>query len=371
MRKKINLILWLGFILSLEGCAVMPFLHEPHIKATPPEQGLPKGSQDYSGIFHVHTFHSHHSTGTFEGAVAAAQRVHADFVVITDHDTLLGREEKKEGLFGNVLMLIGAELTTPAGHLGVMGIEKEIDHQQDIETILKDVETQEGQSFICHAHLRLNPWTDWTVMDHVTGMEVFNLPATIYEDGFIKTSVKSLFMAQHSFMNTFVNRSDSLMAKWDEILAQRKFVGIASVDAHERYRILGWTLDSYDAMFEVVQTHVYAEELSRQAIFAAFKKGHVYIGFDIVKPIRNFLFSAKSSKKTVIMGDEIQYEKDLQLSVLPLLDPADIRVLKDGKLWKSQLGTSWEGLADGPGVYRVEVYLKNKLWIISNPIYVR
>lgn len=349
----------------------MPFLHEAHPTLVDEYSGLPEGAKDYTGIFHVHTFHSHHSTGTFEEAVRAAQKVRADFVVITDHDTLIGRSEGKEGLFGNVLMMVDTELTTPAGHLGVMGVQEEIDHTQKIDKVLEQVNAQDGASFICHAHLKLNPWTDWSVTDRVTGMEVFNLPATIYENGFLKTSVKSIFMLPHSFMNTFINRPDALLREWDQVLAQRQFVGVASVDAHERYRIFGWAVDSYESMFEVVQTHVYAEKLSKAEIVAAFKKGHVYIGFDLVKPVRHFVFSAKTDKQAVMMGDVISFEKNIQLRVTPLSEKADIRVLKDGKPWKSSQSTSWEDLADGPGVYRVEIYLKNKLWILSNPIYVR
>lgn len=361
------------FIFLLQGCAAMPFSHRAYQETFDERSGLPEGIQDYSGVFHVHTFHSHDSTGSFEAAARAAQKVNADFVVITDHDSLIGLYDKKEGFYGKVLLLIGTELTTLAGHLGVIGVDKEINPNQGVAEILQEVEAAGAASFICHAHLKLNPWTDWTVTDHVTGMEVFNLPATIYEVGFLKTSLKSLFLFPHSFMNTFVNRPDVLLQEWDQVLAKRPFVGIASVDAHERYHLLGWTLDSYETMFEVVQTHVYAEDLSKKAIFEAFKKGHVYIGFDIVKPIRNFLFSAHSELKneTVMMGDEIKFESALKLRITPLSDQAEIHVMKDGKLWRSTVGNTWDGFAEGPGVYRVEVYLKNKLWILSNPIYVR
>ncbi len=334
------------------------------------QSGLPEGYKDYSGIFHVHTFHSHHSTGTFEDAARAAQKANADFVIITDHDSLNGLRDKKEGFYGPVLVLIGTELSTPAGHLGVVGVDKEVNIKQSTSAILREVEKTGAASFICHAQLKLNPWTDWTVTQMVTGMEVFNLPATIYDDGFFKASLKSLFLFPDSFMNSFLNRPDALLQQWDQILTKKRFVGIASGDAHERYRICGWALDSYEAMFEVVQTHVLAADLSKQAIFSAFKKGHVYIGFDIVEPVRNFLFSAETEKGLVMMGDIVKAGNDLRLRVT-LPEHADIHVMKDGQLWKTASGNSWEAPAEGVGVYRVEVYFKNKLWILSNPIYVR
>lgn len=348
----------------------MPFLSHPHAKAVSRKPGPLSQYKDYTGIIHVHTAYSYHSTGSFEEVADAAKRADADFVVITNHNNLGGLAEKKEGFYGNVLMLIGAELDTPTGHLAVFGIQKEIDPRQDTKKILKEIKKAGASAFICHPDLKLNPWTDWSLIPFARGIEIYNLPAAMVENGVLKMGLKALVLSPHFFMSTFLNRPDAALKRWDEILAKRRFVGIGSVDAHQRFRIFGRPIDGYNAMFEVVQTHALAADLSRQAIFDALHKGHVYVGFDLVEPVRNFLFMAETPKKAVIMGDEINDSEDLRLRVF-LPREADIHVLKDGKLWKRAKGNSWESQAAGPGVYRVEVYLKNKFWIFSNPIYVR
>ncbi len=368
-RSSLILLAAAVSMLVFSGCAAMPFLNGPQRKSAVSKSGIATPYQDYSGVVHIHTFYSHHSTGSFDEVARAAEKVHVDFAIISDHDTLRWREEKKEGLVNGVLMLIGTEVSSPAGHLVVLGTEKEIDRRQDSRKILEEIHKAKASSFIAHAEWQVNPWTDWTLAPSVTGMEIYNLPAAMYARGLSKMFLKTLLFPPVLMMRSYLHRPDNLLKKWDHILAERKFVGIGSVDAHQRFRLLGKSLDSYETMFRVVQTHALAPGLSRKEILEAFGRGHVYVGFDIVKPVRNFLFVAETPKKRLIMGDKIRFSADLKLRVA-LPETADIHVLKNGTLWKSVQGNYWESAPEGPGVYRVEVYFEDKLWILSNPIYV-
>jgi hypothetical protein len=364
--------LWVicALLFVFSGCAMMPFARGPKIKERHPPPPIKIPYHDYSGAIHVHTYFSPGLSGQFEEVLRVAGQADLDFVVVTDHEKMYGLHEKKEGLYGNVLILIGAELTTSGGHLVVMGLEKDVDENQKPEKILEDVRKAKGLAFIGHGDSRRYPWLDWSLAPLATGMEIYNLSAAVYEKGYFRIGLKFLTYPRKSFMRSYIGREYAWMKRWDENLAQRPFVGIASVDAHEKYHLLGKTLDSYDAMFKVVQTHVWARDLSKQAIYDALRQGHAYIGFDIVKPVRNFLFIAETPRRKKLMGDSVRFQDGLKLKVF-MADEGDIRVMKDGRLWKAVSGTRWEASPEGPGVYRVEVYLKNKLWIVSNPIYVR
>jgi len=78
------------------------------------------------------------------------------------------------------------------------------------------------------------------------------------------------------------------------------------------------------------------------------------------------------------MGDEIELQDGVRLTITT---PVKARVLliKDGQAIRDEDGTARKEYAvTDRGVYRVEVYLtqlgslvKDKPWIISNPIYVR
>jgi hypothetical protein len=74
------------------------------------------------------------------------------------------------------------------------------------------------------------------------------------------------------------------------------------------------------------------------------------------------------------MGDEVKFTKGQQLVVrFPLACHA--RLLRDGKLLTESQGSDLEHQVEGPGVYRVEGWVKlageERPWIYSNPIYIR
>jgi hypothetical protein len=351
------------------GCAALPFLDFPQKKAAAFKPDIQIPYQDFSGIIHVHTSYSQNSTGSFEEVARAAQKTNLDFVIVTDHNTLGGLRDNKEGFYDKTLILVGSELTSPGGHIAVMDINKEVAMDQAHKAIVKEVQAAGAISFICHPNLERQPWRDWSLVSAMTGMEIYNLPTAAYEDGTVKLGLKTLFFPPRLFFRSFLKRPDDVLARWDEVLRERRFVGIAGVDAHEKYRIFGAPLDSYTSMFKVAQTHVWAHELSKKDVYEAIRSGHVYVGFDLVKPVRNFLFMAETSDEQAIMGDMIKYRDNLKLRVF-LPEEAEIHILKDGELWKAANGKALDALPDGPGVYRVEIYLNKKLWILSNPIYV-
>lgn len=357
-------------MLFLQGCASLPF-GRPHGKVLSPEKtDLLAPYHDYSGVIHVHTVYSSggSSTGSFEEVVQAAKNNHLDFVIITDHDTMRWLHEKEEGIHDNVLVIIGTELSTDAGHMAAMWIDNEIP-RENTRKMLEKIRKQSGLSFICHAQLKKNPWTDWSLTPLLTGMEIFNVPAAAYESGKY-WGLKAILYPRSSFYRSIIKRPDALLKDWDKILEEKKFVGIGAAEAHEKFRLFGVPMDSYDDFFKIVQTHVLAEDLSAKTFVASLRDGHVYVGFDIVAPVRNFLFSATSGSKRVIMGDSISYKKGLMLRV-DLPQEGHIDIMKNGQLWNSCDAARLEVAADGRGVYRVEVYRGGKPWILSNPIYVR
>ena len=72
-----------------------------------------------AGVVHVHTTLSD-GGGTPDEVVAAAQRAGLGFLAITDHNNLDAKPV--EGYHGGVLVLVGSELSTTAGHLLGLGI---------------------------------------------------------------------------------------------------------------------------------------------------------------------------------------------------------------------------------------------------------
>ena len=69
---------------------------------------------------HVHSSHSHDGQGSVEEVAAAAARADVRVVFLTDHNTLAPLVDAKEGWYGEVLVLVGAEITTGPGYLLVL-----------------------------------------------------------------------------------------------------------------------------------------------------------------------------------------------------------------------------------------------------------
>ena len=71
---------------------------------------------------HVHTTLSD-GGGTPEEVIAAARAAGLAFVAITDHNNLDAKP--LEGYRDGVLVLVGAELSTPAGHVLGLGLDRD------------------------------------------------------------------------------------------------------------------------------------------------------------------------------------------------------------------------------------------------------
>jgi hypothetical protein len=131
-------------------------------------------------------------------------------------------------------------------------------------------------------------------------------------------------------------------------------------------------LDPYAVSFRLVRVHVLIEEnkpLDETSLIEAIRAGHCFIGFDFLGDSSGFEFGAEPE---AIQGDEIKVNRSLKIRT-PV--PSQIVIYKDGSVFLDESGvTSREFSVQEPGVYRAEVYLPqlgNRLWIISNPIYVR
>lgn len=354
-------------IFLTSGCATIPSLDIPSKKEAFQEPPFEFSKRDYTGVFHIHSRFSHDSKGHFDEIAAAAQKAGADFAVVTDHNTLKGLREKMDGFYGPTLILIGSELSTRAGHLSVLGVDKEIDASRDPSEITREVHASGGLSFVSHGESGHKSWSDWAVQP-LTGMEIYNLASDVYDDGKFRVALKAVGLPPKMFFKSVLDKPEKYLRRWDELLKKQPVVGIGAVDAHQKVRLFGRALDKYDTMFKVVQTHAWSENLTGRDILEAFRQGHVYVGFALVRPVRNFLFWAEKDGQKWLMGDTLEYDGNLSLNVY-VPGGGDIRLLKDGQVIYQCKAVSAQMNPDGPGVYRVEVYHKKKLWILSNPVY--
>lgn len=345
--------------------------------------------QDYTGVIHVHTAYSPDSPGLLSEVAEAANARELDYVLITEHNTLRGLKEGKEGWYGRALLLMGSEVSTTDGHCLAFGLqdfwgEERIRGKVPPERLFELAKRQGALLFIAHPTRPSNPWHNWEVSG-ANGMEVYNLGTDL-------NRLVPLIHLQDLFFSIFLLRLDISglirkpvdgLALWDDLLIRgRRMVGIGSVDAHARVRVLGWSPDSYSRLFGVVQTHLLSrKELTgnllpdKALIYEALGQGHAYLSFDLWGEPTGFGFWAQAGGKLRgILGDEVEWDPNLKLVVIA---PEGNRIvlLRDGEEIGEGAGPRREARADRPGIYRVEVYkkvgLRERLWILSNPIFLK
>ena len=319
------------------------------------------GFTEYKGVVHVHSFLGGHSSGTFAEIISAAQANQLQFVIMTEHtekdfDTAA---MTLQGVHGGVLFINGNEVS-----------------QENRDRLL----VLPGDVSIAAYPLEFKNWDS----GRFNGVEVYN----VFTNAKRINPVVAFFDVLWSHRTypdlifaLYLQRPDESLKKWDQGLAHARLTATGGNDAHANIGVslndsagktlLGIQLDPYATSFRLVRLHVLIEQaktLDASSLMEAVRAGHCYIGFDFLGDASGFVFDAENGK---IQGDEISLTSETHLRVRSPV-PGRIVILKDGAIWVDESGiASKEVQITERGVYRVEVYLGDLPWIISNPIYVR
>jgi hypothetical protein len=337
--------------------------------------------QDLGCVVHVHSTHSD-GTGTVAEIAEAAARNAVDVVLLTDHDTLAARRAGEEGWHGDVLVLVGEEVTPKdRDHFLAFGLDREVSRNQSAAGIVSDVVTRGGFGFAAHPfsqgsprfrRVSAMPWTDFDC-ENLGGLEVWSFVTDTGEKLESLADVARFVLRPERILDHPPARN---LAEWDRLCRRRPVVGIAGLDAHQigirvRERV-PLRLMSYARSFRFLRTHVLCLEAlngrlehDRAQVFEALRAGRCYMALESLGPPRGFTFSAGE----LAMGAEAPFEGQTLRASVPR--PAHLRLIKDGSPIADRDGAELEHRAAEPGVYRVEAHLGDRTWILSNPIYLR
>jgi hypothetical protein len=117
----------------------------------------------------------------------------------------------------------------------------------------------------------------------------------------------------------------------------------------------------------------------REAVYEALRAGNCYLAPAALAPAAGFHFEARhaaddAGHERISMGSEVPASRWILQGRVPR--PARLSLVRDGRPVCERHGQEIELEVDEPGVYRVEAYLKavgrrERLWVLSNPIYIR
>jgi hypothetical protein len=344
---------------------------------------------EYIGVIHIHTRYSD-GTGSVEDIVKAASELNLDYVIISDHNTLMAKEEGYEGMHKNVMVIVGYELndTEDLNHYLVFDLDKMPRKPYKAKNYVNFVRQNNGIGIIAHPHEKRNklkmhpayPWVEWD-LDNFDGIEIWNHMSEWVEG-----------LDENNKFNRFIHPLKSIKSPpqetldlWDELNMTRSVIAIGSVDAHAfKQDVMGFInleIFPYKVMFKSVHTHILIDEskdkekkynfqTKKKLLFNAIRHGHCFIANSYHGNAKGFRFSGTLGKKVFMMGDTIEKAPD-ETVLLEILCPleADIYLLKDGKRISHTKGLEMHSDIKEPGAYRIEVYKKKKkAWIYSNHI---
>lgn len=363
--------LFLSLILVfLTGCSVAPkspiSLFGPWVKSSSSVH------QTYRGVFHIHTRYSHDSSGSISSILETARSNKLDFVVITDHNTAQAKDDHALlAHSGSPLLIVGNELSTTDGHLIALGTEQIFESPINPQAAIDTIKKSGGFSVLAHPVCEKSYWKDWSVRNF-DAMEVYNHACDFYDANKIGFAMKTILFSPSLFSKFIVREPREALEMWDALMTERGRIisGIGALDAHVRYRVLGFPMMRYSNAFPIVTLYVSADSLSENEILKSLALGNSYFAFESYGHADGFQFQARSASQIYQMGSTAKSETPLMLAVrVPI--PSEIRLMLNGKLLKKAEGSTLALDVKSSGIYRVEVFRNGKIWIVSNPIMVQ
>ena len=398
-------------------------------QSLPPRPDL----HDYRAILHAHAEDSAHTGGTRPEMLADAKKAGVNAILLTDHyrppaDFI---KDTWRVLHEGVLFIPGSEIR---GFL-IYPFNSIMDKMElPRSNFVKTVVAGEGMIFLSHVEERRDhPMDDLTGMEiYNRHYDAKKDTASLVAVAMKMTEPKSLAELEEGLrlypdeMLAFqCDYPQVYIDKWDAETQTRRLTGVAANDCHhnqvfilkmvdEQTVLLGTIVDKDDGMrkvsasarpgilemtknrkpgdvlvrldfdpyyrsFRNASTHILAPELTEAALRTALKAGHAYVSHDWMCDATGFSFEAVQRKTSgqyahVLMGDEVKSSEGMFLVArFPLA--CKTRLFKDGKVIAEKNQSVMRQTVDGAGVYRVEGWLtvdgEDRVWIYSNPIYVR
>ncbi|MEW5821055.1 MAG: CehA/McbA family metallohydrolase [Cyanobacteriota bacterium] len=342
---------------------------------------------EYPGAIHIHSTYSD-GTSTIEDIAKDAKRAGLRWIIITDHNTLEGLDNGREGYYEDLCVMVGLEISPEEGnHYLAFDIKENINHEQPAQNYIKEVNDQGGFGFIAHPDEmggRDNPypplrWDDWDI-NGFQGIEIWNFMSDWVDTLTTKNKIKKFLYPVESLHGP----TAKTITWWDKLNNQNNKIvpAIAGLDEHcFRYNYIGLNLKvfPYYKTFKTLLNYIQIDdflsndfETAKKQIYKAIKSGNNIMINNKLGNYSGTVFTAtkrdlnqKYVKSTA--GEILEIENDFIIDI-ETPQPSEIKLFHNGKEIKSEMTRHLKFKSNEPGSYRFEAFKNGKHWILSNPI---
>lgn len=330
-------------------------------------QGAPEfpGFHDYRGIVDLPM----KASGMDQSGLAdLAKTSQIDFIFLADRVQPGDTDFGIAGFTSDILFIAGGAFDVGGSQIIGVNLHEPIKPNLTPNDLIAAIHDQGGLA-IAADPAKFASSEDYALAD---AMEVYNArsawlaqpPATLY--------LRAIFFGTDHFLAGLDLRPGANLALYDRITTGARVAMLAGMGPADNLNVLGAKVGTLPQLFLFCTTHLLARERDTAPLLEALRLGHSYVSFDYLGYVGAFAFFARLGDTTTMMGDEVHLAPGLTLKT-ELPAPADrIAMLQNGaEVTSANNATTLEFAPKSPGAYRIEAYRNGKLWILSNPMYVR
>lgn len=355
-------LLWLAFhLITFKSYTTIP---------------LKNSSFEVAGVFHIHSTYSDGKKSVEQIARCASDNS-LDFIVITDHGSPNYKSLASEGWKEGVLVLSGSELSENRGHLVALGFDTPASSfSSNAEEAVHQVRVLGGFTVIAHPYSKVQ-WS-WGPEADYGGVEIISADSILRQSLPLSLLYLPALLINPKFVFLKVlARPERNLLKWDSLNESQPIFGYYSVDAHLLYSTLFSSLHLHIPLSKPLSKEF---DTAKRQVFNALHRGNFYNAVEAAAQAKGFRFWAEQGDKISPMGNNVFIGPQTALhAAMPIGVELEARLLRNGiPVFRSHEGTWSYPVTNRPGIYRVEVYLKERTpmknnfpWILSNPIFLK
>jgi hypothetical protein len=351
--------------LVLIGCsAPLPTTDLPPARYIQPAPEFPE-FHDYRGIVDLPL----NASGIDQSALAdLAKAAQIDFIVLANPTPASAADYGIGGFTNDILIIPGGAFDVGGGTIIGVNLREPIKPNLAPNDLIAAIHDQGGLA-VAADPARFASSADYALADAI---EVYNQRSAWLAQSPASLYLRAIFFGTDHFLGGLDVRPEANLALYDKLTAGARVAMLAGMGAPDNLNVLGARVGTLPQLFLFCTTHLIARERNTDPIVEAIRLGHTYTSFDYLGYVGAFMFYARAGDTLTMMGDEVHLAPGLTLKA-ELPAPADRIVMyqNGADVTSAENASTLEFAPKSPGAYRIEAYRNGKLWILSNPVYVR